>query len=122
MPRRLWRSYASSRCVGLNWGGNTYLDKNKEKDAKYKSLNKETRPTTNVFEHEFVPKHIILSKGEVEKLLETYKIRPFQLPKIKDTDPVVKALNAKHGDILKIIRQSPTAGEADYYRCVVGEK
>lgn len=73
----------------------------------------------NIFDHELVPEHILLSKEEAQKLLNTYRVKPFQLPKIKDTDPAVKALNAKPGDIIKIIRKSPTAGVAEYYRYVV---
>lgn len=34
-------------------------------------------------------------------------------------DPLAKLLNAKIGDVIKIIRKSETAGEADYYRVVV---
>lgn len=73
----------------------------------------------SIFDHELVPKHILLSKEEAEQLLKTHKIKPYQLPKIKDTDPAVKALGAKPGDIIKIIRKSPTAGVAEYYRYVV---
>lgn len=75
----------------------------------------------DIFQHELVPKHIILSKEEAEELLKKYKIKPSQLPKIKDSDPAVKALGAKPGDIIKIIRKSPTAGLAEYYRYVVSE-
>jgi len=73
----------------------------------------------NIFNHTLVPKHEILSEEEAEELLKKYKIKPYHLPKIKDTDPAVKALGAKPGDIIKIIRKSPTAGEAVYYRFVV---
>ena len=76
----------------------------------------------DIFQHELVPKHIVLSKEEAEELLRKYKIKPSQLPKIKDTDPAVRALGAKPGDIIKIIRKSPTAGLAEYYRYVVSEK
>lgn len=73
----------------------------------------------NIFDHELVPKHILLSKEEAEELLKTSRIKPYQLPKIKETDPAAKALGAKPGDIIKIIRRSPTAGVAKYYRYVV---
>ncbi|HIE37170.1 TPA: DNA-directed RNA polymerase subunit H, partial [Candidatus Geothermarchaeota archaeon] len=43
----------------------------------------------------------------------------YKLPYIKRTDPVVRALGAKHGDIIKITRKSPTAGESVYYRLVI---
>jgi len=78
--------------------------------------------TFNVFKHNLVPKHIILTKSEAEEILKKYKIKPFQLPKIKETDPAVMMLGAKQGDILKIKRASPTAGDVEYYRHVVEEK
>ncbi|NIO44771.1 MAG: DNA-directed RNA polymerase subunit H [Candidatus Aenigmarchaeota archaeon] len=76
----------------------------------------------NILKHELVPEHIILNEKEKNELLEKYRIKPKNLPKILTTDPVVKALNAKEGDILKIIRKSKTAGTSMYYRIVVKKK
>ncbi len=73
----------------------------------------------NVMEHYLVPRHRVLSKEEAEQVLKKYGITPYQLPYILVSDPVVKALNAKPGDIIEIIRDSPTAGKAVYYRLVV---
>lgn len=72
-----------------------------------------------LFEHVLAPKHMIASEEEVKQILSTYKIKPYQLPRILLSDPAVKALNAKAGDIIKIIRKSGTAGMAIYYRYVV---
>lgn len=72
-----------------------------------------------IFIHELVPKHEILSKEEKEKLLSNLKITPEQLPRILEDDPVAVEIGAKSGDILKIIRKSETAGESIYYRLVV---
>ncbi|MEM4222213.1 MAG: DNA-directed RNA polymerase subunit H [archaeon] len=77
-----------------------------------------SKPTWNVLDHVLVPKHEILSKKEVESILEKYKISIDQLPKIKITDPVVVALGAKKGDVIKITRKSKTAGTTEYYRLV----
>jgi len=73
----------------------------------------------NVLEHVLVPKHEILSEEEKKRLLETLNISEKQLPKILLNDPVVKALGAKEGDVIKITRKSPTAGKSFYYRLVV---
>lgn len=76
----------------------------------------------NILKHELVPKHTIMKDEEIKELLEKYKINLSQLPKTIATDPVVKALNAKEGDVLKIIRKSHTAGISEYYRIVVKKK
>lgn len=66
-----------------------------------------------------VPKHILLSKEEKKALVEQLKIKPEQLPWIRASDPVAKLIGAKPGDIVKIVRKSPTAGETIAYRLVV---
>ncbi len=73
----------------------------------------------NILEHELVPKHEICSEEEVNELLKRYNISKEQLPKILLTDPVVKALGAKPGDVIKIIRNSKISGKSIYYRVVV---
>jgi len=70
-------------------------------------------------DHILVPKHEILSKEEAEELLKTLGIKKEQLPKIKSNDPIVKEIGAKVGDIIKITRESPTAGKTVAYRLVV---
>ena len=76
-------------------------------------------PVFDIFEHALVPMHEILGEKEKEQLLAQYKVKPYQMPQIKSTDPAVKAIGAKPGDILKIIRKSSTAGEHIAYRYVV---
>jgi len=73
----------------------------------------------NMFDHVLVPKHILLSKEEAEQVLKELGVKPWQLPWIKASDPAAKALGAKPGDIIKIIRKSPTAGTSVAYRFVV---
>jgi DNA-directed RNA polymerase subunit H len=41
-----------------------------------------------------------------------------QLPKILETDPVIKVIKAKAGDLIEIKRKSITAGDTIYYRIV----
>ncbi|RLG94964.1 DNA-directed RNA polymerase subunit H [Candidatus Bathyarchaeota archaeon] len=76
-------------------------------------------PSFNIFEHEMVPKHEILSDEEREELLRKYRIKPYQIPHIKRSDPAVFLIGAKPGDIIKITRKSPTAGTYVTYRYVV---
>ena len=72
-----------------------------------------------MLEHELVPKHEILSEEEKKELLKKYNITEKQLPKILASDPVVKAIGAKPGDVIRIIRNSHVAGRSVYYRIVV---
>ena len=51
-------------------------------------------------------------------MLEELDVRIDQIPKILPTDPVVKAIDAKLGDVLKITRKSMTAGVFTSYRVV----
>ena len=73
----------------------------------------------NIFEHQLVPKHELLSKKEAEELMKEFHIRPHQLPYIRTGDPAAETLGAKMGDILRITRKSPTAGEVVVYRYVL---
>jgi DNA-directed RNA polymerase subunit H len=73
----------------------------------------------DVLSHQLVPKHEILSENDSEKALKEFKITRDQLPKILITDPAVKRISAKVGDIVKITRKSPTAGVSEIYRMVI---
>ncbi|ABL77697.1 DNA-directed RNA polymerase subunit H [Thermofilum pendens] len=73
----------------------------------------------DVLEHELVPKHVLLSKEEANRLLKAMGLKKSELPWIYSTDPVARALKAKPGDVIMIIRQSPTAGESVAFRLVM---
>jgi len=60
-----------------------------------------------------------LSKEEAEKLLKFYNVTKNEIPRIKKTDPALKDMDVKVGDIIKITRESPTSGVAIYYRVVI---
>jgi len=76
-------------------------------------------PSFNIYEHVLVPKHEIATSEEREKLLGDYRVQPYQLPRLKASDPAVKAIGAKPGDIVKVTRESPSAGKYVSYRYVV---
>ncbi|MBE6487536.1 MAG: DNA-directed RNA polymerase subunit H [Methanosphaera stadtmanae] len=73
---------------------------------------------TDILQHNLVPEHVILSDEETEKVLEELNSTTDQLPKILPNDPVVKAIGANVGDVLKITRKSETAGIFVAYRIV----
>ena len=73
----------------------------------------------DISKHVLVPKHEVLSPTEAKKVLESYHARAEQLPYILNSDPMVRLLGAKPGDIVKIIRKSETAGKSVYYRLVI---
>lgn len=72
-----------------------------------------------VKDHENVPEHILLTPEEGEEVLRLYGIEAPQLPKIHVNDPAAKEIDAKVGDIIKIIRRSPTANQSVFYRLVI---
>lgn len=73
----------------------------------------------SVIGHMMVPDHQIMSVEEVNELLNSYKITRDQLPKIYHDDPAVKEIGAKINDVIRIVRNSQTAGRAEAYRQVV---
>jgi len=70
-------------------------------------------------EHRLIPKHEVLGEKETAELFSNYKINERKLPRILNTDPMAKGLDAKVGDIIRISRVSATAGGSLYYRVVV---
>ena len=73
----------------------------------------------SVTKHIYVPKHEIVSKDEVAKVVKRANATIEQFPSILVSDPVVREINAKPGDLIKITRKSETAGVTEYYRFVV---
>ncbi len=75
----------------------------------------------NFSEHILVPKHEKISTKDRDELYKKHSITFTELPKIFITDVAVKSMDVKEGDVIKITRKSPTAGEAVFYRGVVNE-
>ncbi|WP_409200604.1 DNA-directed RNA polymerase subunit H [Methanobrevibacter sp. DSM 116169] len=72
----------------------------------------------DILKHNLVPKHEVMSDSEIKKNFVDLDYDIKNLPKIKLSDPVVKNIDAKVGDILKITRDSQTAGTFVTYRIV----
>jgi DNA-directed RNA polymerase subunit H len=70
-------------------------------------------------EHELIPEHTKLSDKDAKALMKLYTITIREMPKILFSDPAIAHLDAKEGDIIKIKRNSRTAGEIVFYRGVV---
>ncbi|MGI0037684.1 MAG: DNA-directed RNA polymerase subunit H [Nitrososphaera sp.] len=69
--------------------------------------------------HIYQPKHEIIPKSEAEEIMRKYNARPSQLPYIMTSDKAIEDLDVRPGDVIRITRKSPTAGESVYYRYVV---
>ena len=74
----------------------------------------------DLFMHDLVPEHDIFPEDEVVQLEEQYGISREQLPKIKAGDPAAKAIGARPGNVIRIKRDSETAGFHEIFRYCVG--
>lgn len=75
----------------------------------------------NISKHSLVPKHILITdEKEIAKLVTSYQLKSkTQFPIILKSDPMSKYLNSKTGNLIKIVRYSPSAGEHIVYRCCI---
>ncbi len=69
-------------------------------------------------EHALIPKHTKLSEKDKKAVLEQYNITFTELPLIKTSDPALAEMGVEEGDVIKIERDSPTAGKTVFYRGV----
>ncbi|MFQ5758433.1 MAG: DNA-directed RNA polymerase subunit H [Candidatus Bathyarchaeia archaeon] len=99
--------------------GFTYAARKEARRNHIELVSTSSLPSFDIFKHELVPKHEILSEEEVEELLKRYRIKPYQIPRVRASDPAAKMIGAKPGDIIRITRKSSTAGHSVAYRYVV---
>jgi DNA-directed RNA polymerase subunit H (RpoH/RPB5) len=75
----------------------------------------------NVAKHSLVPKHEpIRNEVDIEHVIKTSCVKSkFQLPLIHSTDAMSRYLALKPGELVRIRRYSPSAGEYISFRCCV---
>ena len=72
----------------------------------------------DIQDHMLVPKHEIMTEEEIANEFSDVDYDFKDLPKIKVNDPVAKSIGAEPGNVLRITRQSQTAGVFVTYRIV----
>ena len=82
---------------------------------------RKSKPTEqlDVSNHILVPKHDKCSETEKKTLLKKYNVEIKDLPKISINDAAIADMNLQPGDIVKITRDSATAGTTIFYRVVI---
>ncbi len=73
----------------------------------------------DILQHVLVPAYKVLTPEETEAIITQHGIKMSNLPKIFLSDPIIKKINAKIGDVLEITRKSLVTGTAKHYRVVV---
>lgn len=74
---------------------------------------------TNIIEHIFVPKHILLSAEDQAQIRKEYGFKRNEIGKIKHSDPIARYYNLKVNEIIAIERPSRTSGISMYYRICI---
>ena len=70
-------------------------------------------------DHVLTLSHSKATQKEIKEILDKHKITVRDLPKIFKQDPAIRDLNLEEGDVVRIDRNSLTAGKAVFYREVI---
>jgi len=73
----------------------------------------------SIKEHFLVPPHYLLSEEQAAQILQEIGVEKKQLPVIHKNDSAIKEFKPRKGDVIKIVRNSQTAGKTIYYRRVL---
>jgi DNA-directed RNA polymerase subunit H (RpoH/RPB5) len=73
----------------------------------------------NIVDHRDVPKHEVITEEEKNELLEKYHIKETNLPNILREDAMAIYLGLTPGEVVRILRPSPTSGTYVSYRICV---
>lgn len=73
----------------------------------------------NVSNHQFVPKHIVLSKQEAQDVLTKYNCTNKNIPTIKRDDAQAKYIGLRPRQICKIIVENVSSGVTEKFRVCV---
>lgn len=77
---------------------------------------KESSMLSDIISYRDQPNFELLSPAEMERFKLEYNATDYTTKKMNRNDPVAKYFALRRGDIIRIIRPSPTAGEAIDYR------
>lgn len=80
---------------------------------------RESSLLSNIIDYRDQPKFELLSPLEMEMVKNEYNATDYTVKKILKSDPITKYFALKPGDIIRIIRPSPTSGRAIDYRIVL---
>jgi DNA-directed RNA polymerase subunit H (RpoH/RPB5) len=73
----------------------------------------------NIIDHRDVPKHEVMDEKEKQELLEKYGIKDSNIPIILRDDAMARYLGLTPGEVVRILRPSPTSGTYVSYRICV---
>lgn len=91
-----------------------------EKDKIFVIMQHIKRLQFNILEHVLVPKHKVISKQQLETVMNKYNLMDIsQFPDISRFDPVAIAIGIRPGQVCHILRPSKTAVLSDYYRVCI---